>query len=63
MAVEAEDHEEVKRIVESEGRIRKSELEERVDTSQPLRDHLMLLVNLGEAAIFPVGDVVIIRSE
>jgi hypothetical protein len=63
VVIDASDQEEIKTILKQEGRIRKSELEERVDPIAHIDHHLVTLVEDGDAAIFPVGDVVIIRSE
>jgi hypothetical protein len=61
--VSRDDHEQVKRLLDEEGQVRKNELEELVETSAHLDHHLMLLVKDGDAAIFPVGEVVIVRPE
>jgi hypothetical protein len=63
VVVAVPDQEEIRTILKEEGRIRKSELEERVDPGAHLHHHLVMLVEDGDAAMFPVGDAVILRSE
>jgi predicted ArsR family transcriptional regulator len=51
-------------IVDDQGPVRLTELEEQLSVSdRELRFSLMQLVERGDAALFPVGDTVQVRSE
>jgi hypothetical protein len=56
--------EEVQVVVDDEGVIRLSELAEEMGTrTASLHSPVMELVVQGKAAVFPIGDVVEVRSE
>jgi hypothetical protein len=56
--------EEVQVVVDDEGVIRLSELAEEMSTgTASLHSPVMELVVQGKAAVFPIGDVIEVRSE
>jgi predicted ArsR family transcriptional regulator len=58
------DDDRVRTILDEEGTVRLSELAEELGTNRPtLYNTIMTLVEDGDAAVFPIGDVVQVRSE
>jgi hypothetical protein len=58
------DADDVRTILEERGRVRLSELADELHTNRPTLYHaIMTLVEDGDAAIFPIGDVVQVRYE
>ena len=52
----------VQKVIEESGQLRLSELRERCDQDDLAHD-LLELVESGDIALLPIGDVVVVRSE